>query len=103
LSQQRDLSLYFDTLAAWDIPLVTERIGFLKELAALFVVAPANLPSLLAENYLARVKGELLAPYLACRTDFDQFSPAQKHLFAGLLLFFFILSSISPRTIIRAN
>lgn len=79
----RDLSLYYDTLASWNIPPLTERLGLLKELATLFVVSPDNLQSVLSEGILSRIRPQLLAPYLALREDWATFTDAQKQMLIG--------------------
>ena len=81
--ERRDLAQYYDMLASWSIGPLTERLGLLKELASLFVVSPENLQSVLSEGFLARIRPQLLAPYVALREDWPTFTDAQKQLLVG--------------------
>ncbi|KAI0082415.1 exocyst complex protein [Panus rudis PR-1116 ss-1] len=68
----KDLKLYQDTIATFNIPSLHERFEFLRQLGNVFLVRPEILKSYITEGYLGRIDSSLLRPYLAQRSDWGQ-------------------------------
>lgn len=69
----RDIKMYQDTISSFNIPALTERFEFIRQLGNVFLVRPEILKSYINENYLGRIDPSLLKPYLALRSDWGQF------------------------------
>lgn len=78
----KDLQKYFDCVASFRIPSLTERFDFLKQLGNLFLVKPENLKTVINEGYLSRIDPQLLLPYLILRSDWSKFEKVEKDLFS---------------------
>jgi len=69
----KDLKMYQDTIATFNMPALAERFEFIRQLGNVFLVRPEILKSYITENYLGRIEPGLLRPYLAQRSDWAQF------------------------------
>jgi len=69
----KDLKSYQDTVAAFQIPPLSERFEFIRQLGNVFLIQPEILKSYITEGYLGRIDASLLLPYLRQRTDWAQF------------------------------
>jgi len=67
----KDLKSYQDIIASFNLPLLTERFEFLRQLGNIFLVRPEILKTYITENYLGRIDPALLRPYLAMRSDWS--------------------------------
>jgi len=77
----KDIAAYRRLIEDWDIVQLAERYDMLVQLGNLFVIEPENIDSLITEGYLAKIEPCLLRPYLIMRSDWGNFSKAQKDLF----------------------
>ncbi|ORX47562.1 exocyst complex component Sec10 [Piromyces finnis] len=77
----KDIAAYRRLIEDWDIVQLAERYDMLVQLGNLFVIEPENIDSLITEGYLAKIESCLLRPYLIMRSDWSNFSKAQKDLF----------------------
>lgn len=67
----RDLTMYQDTIAKFNIPGLNERYEMIRELGNIFVVQPSILKSYLSESaMLGRIDGKLLKPFFLMRADY---------------------------------
>jgi hypothetical protein len=69
----RDLKSYQDTISTYSIPALDERYEFLRQLGNIFLVPAQTLKSYVTESYLGRIDAQLLRPYLAQRSDWNEF------------------------------
>ena len=69
--RNRDLKSYKDIVASFNLPLLTERFEFLRQLGNVFLVRPDILKTYITENYLGRIDPALLRPYLSMRSDWS--------------------------------
>ncbi|KZS97887.1 exocyst complex component Sec10 [Sistotremastrum niveocremeum HHB9708] len=72
----KDLKSYQDTISSFQIPSLSERFEFIRQLGNVFLLPPEALKTYINENYLARIDADLLRPYLQQRSDWSQFSKA---------------------------
>ncbi|POV99427.1 hypothetical protein PSTT_13798, partial [Puccinia striiformis] len=71
----KDLALYQDTIAKFNIPGLNERYEMIRELGNIFVVQPSILKSYLGESaMLGRIDGKLLRPFFLMRADYGDHS-----------------------------
>lgn len=68
----RDLKSYQDTVSTFSIPALDERYEFLRQLGNVFLVPAQSLKSFVTESYLGRIDAQLLRPYLAQRSDWNE-------------------------------
>lgn len=67
----KDLAMYQDTIARFNIPGLSERFEMIRELGNVFVVQPSILKSYLSESsMLGRLDGKLLKPFFMMRADY---------------------------------
>ncbi|KAA1097249.1 Exocyst complex component 5 [Puccinia graminis f. sp. tritici] len=67
----KDLTMYQDTIAKFNIPGLNERYEMIRELGNIFVVQPSILKSYLGESaMLGRIDGKLLRPFFLMRVDY---------------------------------
>jgi len=67
----KDLTMYQDTIAKFNIPGLNERYEMIRELGNIFVVQPSILKSYLAESaMLGKIDGKLLKPFFLMRADY---------------------------------
>ncbi|KAJ3124738.1 Exocyst complex component 5 [Nowakowskiella sp. JEL0407] len=108
-----DLSLYHQTITKFNIPSLSSKYEFLRELGTLFIIKPENLYALIHHkngtnasqaldglsnsrristktmggsssfSYLSTVDVQLLYPFLAMRTDWVKLSKLEKDMFLG--------------------
>jgi hypothetical protein len=71
-SDDRDLKSYQDTISTYNIPALDERYEFLRQLGNVFLVPAQSLKSYVSESYLGRIDAQLLRPYLAQRSDWNE-------------------------------
>lgn len=64
-------------MAAFNIPVVTERFDMLRQLGNLFVVGADSIKAYLSESTLAKLDARLLRPFLMQRVDYNDYS--RKH------------------------
>ena len=76
----RDLKSYQDTIATFNMPALSERFEFIRQLGNVFLIQPDILRSYITENYLGRIEPALLRPYLAQRADWGK----EEKVFEGL-------------------
>ncbi|KAG8747424.1 Exocyst complex component 5 [Ceratobasidium sp. 414] len=69
----KDLKSYQDTISTYSIPALDERYEFLRQLGNIFLVPAQTLKSYVTESYLGRIDAQLLRPYLAQRSDWNEF------------------------------
>ncbi|KAG9074780.1 Exocyst complex component 5 [Ceratobasidium sp. UAMH 11750] len=69
----KDLKSYQDTISTYGIPALDERYEFLRQLGNIFLVPAQTLKSYVTERYLGRIDAQLLRPYLAQRSDWNEF------------------------------
>ncbi|QRV72577.1 exocyst complex component Sec10 [Ceratobasidium sp. AG-Ba] len=69
----KDLKSYQDTISSYGIPALDERYEFLRQLGNVFLVPAQTLKSYVTESYLGRIDAQLLRPYLAQRSDWNEF------------------------------
>ncbi|KAG9097375.1 Exocyst complex component 5 [Ceratobasidium sp. 370] len=69
----KDLKSYQDTISTYAIPALDERYEFLRQLGNIFLVPAQTLKSYVTESYLGRIDAQLLRPYLAQRSDWNEF------------------------------
>ncbi|WAR59905.1 hypothetical protein PtB15_11B546 [Puccinia triticina] len=71
----KDLTMYQDTIAKFNIPGLNERYEMIRELGNIFVVQPSILKSYLGESaMLGRIDGKLLRPFFLMRVDYGDHS-----------------------------
>ncbi|EUC67467.1 exocyst complex component Sec10, partial [Rhizoctonia solani AG-3 Rhs1AP] len=68
----KDLKSYQDTIATYNVAALDERYEFLRQLGNVFLVPAQSLKSFVTESYLGRIDAQLLRPYLAQRSDWNQ-------------------------------
>ncbi|GAB1523618.1 Exocyst complex component 5 [Rhizoctonia solani] len=68
----KDLKSYQDTISTYNIAALDERYEFLRQLGNVFLVPAQSLKSFVTESYLGRIDAQLLRPYLAQRSDWNQ-------------------------------
>ncbi|CUA70358.1 Exocyst complex component sec10 [Schizosaccharomyces pombe 972h-] [Rhizoctonia solani] len=68
----KDLKSYQDIIATYNIAALDERYEFLRQLGNVFLVPAQSLKSFVTESYLGRIDAQLLRPYLAQRSDWNQ-------------------------------
>ncbi|KAB5594612.1 Exocyst complex component sec10 [Ceratobasidium theobromae] len=68
----KDLKSYQDTISSYNIPALDERYEFLRQLGNVFLVPAQSLKSFVTESYLGRIDAQLLRPYLAQRSDWNE-------------------------------
>lgn len=66
----KDLAMYQDAVAAFGIPVLSDRFEMLRQLGNLFIVQPAVLRSYMREAHLAKIEDRLIRPYLLKRADY---------------------------------
>lgn len=77
----RDLKSYQDIIATFNMPSLSERFEFIRQLGNVFLIQPDILRSYITENYLGRIEPALLRPYLAQRADWGKEEKAFEGLF----------------------
>jgi len=60
-------------VGTFQIPSLSERFEFIRQLGNVFLIQPEILKSYITEGYLGRIDASLLRPYLSQRTDWVQF------------------------------
>ena len=60
-------------MATYNVPALSERFEFIRQLGNVFLIQPDILKSYITEGYLGRIDTALLRPYLAQRSDWGQF------------------------------
>lgn len=70
----KDLALYQDTIATFNLSALNDRFEMLRQLGNVFIVQPDILKSYLTESYLARIENRLLRPFVMMRTDYGEHS-----------------------------
>ncbi|KAG9030353.1 Exocyst complex component 5 [Tulasnella sp. JGI-2019a] len=83
----KDLKAYQDTMSSFGIPALEERFEFIRQLGNVFLVRPDILKSYITEDELGRIDSKLLRPYLAQRSDWNQFGAEfEKEVFGGVVV-----------------
>ncbi|KAF8515003.1 exocyst complex protein [Gautieria morchelliformis] len=77
----KDLKSYQDIIATFNMPSLSERFEFIRQLGNVFLIQPDILRSYITENYLGRIEPTLLRPYLAQRADWGKEEKALEGLF----------------------
>ncbi|CAE6391420.1 Exocyst complex component SEC10 [Rhizoctonia solani AG-1 IB] len=68
----KDLKSYQDIISTYNLAPLDERYEFLRQLGNVFLVPAQSLKSFVTESYLGRIDAQLLRPYLAQRSDWNQ-------------------------------
>ncbi|KAF8514881.1 exocyst complex component Sec10 [Hysterangium stoloniferum] len=76
----KDLKSYQDTIATFNMPALSERFEFIRQLGNVFLIQPDILRTYITENYLGKIEPALLRPYLAQRAEWNK----EEKMFEGL-------------------
>ncbi|KAF8574198.1 exocyst complex protein [Ramaria rubella] len=77
----KDLRSYQDIIATFNMPALSERFEFIRQLGNVFLIQPDILRSYITENYLGRIEPALLRPYLAQRAEWGREEKALEGMF----------------------